>query len=51
VAALRALEGALESTIREKEGPHAFVETAARLVGRLGGPRAAPRPRPLIVEP
>ena len=51
VAALRALEGALGSTIREKEGPHAFLETAARLVGRLGGPRGASRPRPLIVEP
>jgi hypothetical protein len=49
-AALGGLEGALAATIREKEGPHAFLDTAARLVGRLGG--APPdRPRPLIVEP
>jgi hypothetical protein len=49
-AALRALEGAVEATVREKQGPHAFVDTAARLVGRLGG-APAKRPRPLIVEP
>jgi hypothetical protein len=49
-AALRALEGALAATVREKEGPHAFLDTAARLVGRLGGAPAT-RPRPLIVEP
>jgi hypothetical protein len=51
VVALRGLEGALGSTIREKAGPHAFLETAARVVARLGGPKASPRPRPLIVEP
>jgi hypothetical protein len=51
VAALRALEGALGTTIGEKEGPHAFLETAARLRARLGGPRVTPRPRPLIIEP
>jgi hypothetical protein len=51
VAALRALEGALAGTIGENEGPHAFLDTAARLVGRLGGAAAPPRPRPLIVEP
>jgi len=50
-AALRALENALAGTIRENEGPHAFLDTAARLVARLGGRSAAPRPRPLIVEP
>ena len=50
VAALRALEGALAGTIGENEGPHAFLDTAARLVGRLGGAPAA-RPSPLIVEP
>lgn len=49
-AALRGLEGALEATVREKQGPQAFLDTAARLVGRLGGPPAR-RPRPLIVEP
>ena len=51
VAALRALENALAGTIRENEGPHAFLDTAARLVARLGGRSAAPRPRRLIVEP
>jgi hypothetical protein len=49
-AALRGLEGALAATVRENEGPHAFLDTAARLVGRLGGAPAT-RPRPLIVEP
>jgi hypothetical protein len=51
VAALRALERAIAATAREAEGDHAFLDTAARLVGRLGGKTAAPRPRPLIVEP
>jgi hypothetical protein len=51
VAALRALEGAIADTVREAEGAHAFLDTAARLVGRLGGRAAAPRPRPLIIEP
>jgi hypothetical protein len=51
VAALRALEKAVAATIREGEGPQAFLDTAARLVARLGGRSAAPRPRPLIVEP
>jgi hypothetical protein len=50
VAALRGLEGALTATLSEKEGPRAFLDTAARLVGRLGGAPAT-RPRPLIVEP
>ena len=49
-AALRGLEGALTATVHEKEGPQAFLDTAARLVGRLGG-APAPRSRPLIVEP
>ena len=49
-AALRGLEGALTATLSEKEGPRAFLDTAARLVGRLGGAPAT-RPRPLIVEP
>jgi len=49
-AALGGLEGALAATVREKEGPHAFLDTAARLVGRLGGAPAT-RSRPLIVEP
>jgi hypothetical protein len=49
-AALRGLERALAATVHEKQGPHAFLDTAARLVGRLGGAPAR-RPRPLIVEP
>ena len=49
-AALRGLEGALAATVKEKEGSHVFLDTAARLVGRLGGAPAA-RSRPLIVEP
>lgn len=49
-AALHALEAALAATAGEKEGPRAFLDTAARLVGRLGGAPANP-PRPLIVEP
>ena len=47
---LRALEGALRGTLAEKEGPRAFLATAARVTGRLGGPPAA-HPRPLIIEP
>lgn len=47
---LRALEGALRSTLAEKEGPRAFLGTAARLTGRIGGPPSAPA-RPLIIEP
>lgn len=49
-AALKGLEGALAATIKEKEGTHAFLDTAARLVGRLGGAPTT-RSRPLIVEP
>jgi hypothetical protein len=49
-AALRGLEGALAATVQEDEGPQAFLDTAARLVGRLGGAPAT-RSRPLIVEP
>ncbi len=49
-AALRGLEGALAATAGEKEGPRVFLDTAARLVGRLGG-TPPNRPRPLIVEP
>jgi hypothetical protein len=48
--ALRGFEGALAATVGEKEGPRVFLDTAARLVGRLGG-APANRPRPLIVEP
>jgi hypothetical protein len=50
VAALRALEGALRDVTRESAGPTAFLDTAARLAGRIA---AANRPaaRSLIVEP
>ena len=50
LAVLRALEGALHEVAREGAGPTTFLDTAARLAGRLA---AANRPaaRPLIVEP
>jgi hypothetical protein len=50
LAVLRALEGALLEVAREGAGPTAFLDTAARLAGRLA---AANRPaaRPLIVAP
>jgi hypothetical protein len=47
---LRALEGALRGTLAEREGPAAFLATAARLTGRLIGSPPA-RSRPLIIEP
>jgi hypothetical protein len=50
VAALRALEAALTATAREGDGPHAFLDTAARLTGR-SGPSPPVRSHPLIVEP
>jgi hypothetical protein len=47
---LDALGQGLEATINEGAGPTAFLDTAARLVGRQeGGARRAPHP--LIVEP
>jgi hypothetical protein len=50
LAALRALEGALLDVTHESAGPTAFLDTAARLAGRIA---AANRPaaRSLIVEP
>jgi len=55
-AALRALEQAVGATLQEDEGSHAFLDTAARLAGRLGLRRAAEAEpgapsRPLIIEP
>jgi hypothetical protein len=48
--ALTALGEGLEATRREDAGPTAFLDTAARLVGRQeAGSRSAPRP--LIIEP
>ena len=52
-AALKALEEVVAATIREGEGPRAFLDTATRLAGRLGmnpAPAAAPS-KPLIIEP
>jgi len=50
-AALLAVERAIDATLTESLGPHAFVDTAARVAGRLVPPRAARPSRPLIVEP
>lgn len=55
-AALRSLENAVAATLRENQGPRAFVETATRLAGRLGAsPAGAAAPaepsKPLIIEP
>lgn len=52
LSVLIALEAALGQTLKERAGPTAFLDTAARLVARMGEPRAAPsRPKPLIVAP
>jgi hypothetical protein len=48
---LKALEGSLSATRLEDAGPHAFLQTAARLAAQFGGAPAAPAPRPLILEP
>jgi hypothetical protein len=49
--ALSRLERAIEAAVREDESPHAFLDTATRLAGRLG-PAPGARPGPsLIVEP
>jgi hypothetical protein len=47
---LRALEAMVSEASREGSGPTAFLETATRLVGRLGPPGWT-APAPLIVEP
>jgi hypothetical protein len=55
LAALRAIEGALEATMQPGAPPSAFLETARRLTAKLveHGPRpaAAEEPKPRIVEP
>lgn len=54
VAVLTALEKSLAFTAHEQAGPAAFLDTATRLVGRMGGRAAgpaAPAHKPLIVEP
>jgi hypothetical protein len=50
LAVLRALEGAVRGTVREGAGEAAFLDTAARVAGRIGA-ASRPSPRPLIVEP
>jgi hypothetical protein len=50
LAALTALEAGLLASLRE-EGGSAFLDSAARIVGRAQGAPAAPAARPLIVEP
>jgi hypothetical protein len=50
LAALRALVGALQDAVREGNGPTAFLDTAARVAGQVGGAPRVPA-RPLIVEP
>lgn len=46
-----ALEGSLVATRQEDAGPHAFLETAARLAAQFASAPAAPNPRPLVLEP
>jgi hypothetical protein len=50
LAVLRALEGALLEVAREGAGPTAFLDTAARLAGRLAAANRLAA-RSLIVEP
>jgi len=50
LAVLRSLEAALAESLRRGGGRGAFLDTAARVAGRLGAARES-RPRPLIVEP
>ena len=50
LAALRAFEAALRATRREGSAPRAFLDTATRLAGRLGGPLPT-RTEPLILAP
>lgn len=47
---LRALEASVADCLREGAGSTIFLDTAARVVGRLG-PAPPAGPRPLIVEP
>lgn len=51
LATLTALENGLAHAILEKAGPEAFLETAARLLGRMQGAPLTPPRKPLIVEP
>lgn len=51
LAVLTALRAALHDTQREQDGPTAFLDTVARLAGRLGVSPARTRAQPLIIEP
>jgi len=51
LAAIRALEGSIQDTLKEAGGGAAFVETAARLVTRFQASSPPPRPPSLIVGP
>lgn len=50
LAALTALDASLEASLRE-EGGSAFLDSAARIVGRVQGAPREPATKPLIVEP
>lgn len=50
LGALKALEAGLDASLREQGGT-AFLDSAARVVGRVQGASAVPPRRPLIVEP
>lgn len=50
LAALQALDEGLQASLREEAGT-AFLDSAARIVGRAQGAPASPRAKPLIVEP
>lgn len=53
LGALTALDACLDDARREASGPTAFLDSAARLLGRLQGPASAARPpaHPLLIEP
>jgi hypothetical protein len=50
LAALRALEAGLDASLHEERGS-AFLDSAARIVGRAQGAMPAPPRRPVIIEP
>jgi len=50
LAALSAVDAGLQASLRE-EGGTTFLDSAARIVGRVQGAPASPPKKPLIVEP
>lgn len=48
---LSALEACVAATVREGAGPAAFLDTAARLLSRVGATREPSPAQPLILEP